>query len=164
MKLFEKIYTRSQKELYFLRKRELYPLDTFRGKNFYSIRLLGIAERQKLDLRTKIEARKNFIINSVTAAEVYFKDIVKVLPEMSKVQQNQAGIRELLREKISLLEAYTLFRKEKLRIGDILATYFSFQDLEQINYVMSEILNINFLDSFLCKLLISFYSKYFTAF
>jgi len=147
MKLFEKLLKRSQKELKFLNRREIYPLDSFRIKNFYAIQILSIVENHAEDRKIKIEARKNFIISCVTATETYFKDIVKVLPELPKVKENNEGIKELLKEKISLWEAYILFKEKELRIGDVIASYFSFQNLENIDYVMSKILNLKFLDS-----------------
>ncbi len=147
MKLFEKLIKRSQRELKFLHKREIYPLDSFRIKNFYAIQILSIIEEHAKDRKIKIEARKNFIINCVTATEVYFKDIVKVLPEFPKVKDNKEGIRDLLKEKISLWEAYLLFKEKDLRIGDVIASYFSFQSLEEIDRIIGKILNLKFLDS-----------------
>jgi len=145
MKLFERLIQKKRKELKFLHKREIYPLDSFRIKNFYAIQILIIIEKHTKDRKIKIEARKNFIINCVTATEVYFKDIVKVLPEFPGVKDNEK-IQELLKEKVSLWEAYVLFKEENLKIGDVIASNFSFQNLEEIDYVMSKILDLKFLD------------------
>jgi len=146
MRLFEKISQRTYKELEFLPKREVYPLDSFRTKCFYAIQLLGIVEDQTSDRKIKIEARKNFIINCVTATEVYFKDIVKILSVSPEVKESSDKIKELLKEKIRLWEAYVLFVKKKFRLGDVINSIFSFQNLEEIDYVMSKILNIKFLN------------------
>jgi hypothetical protein len=147
MKLFEKLYKRAQKESKFFNKREIYPSDSFRVKISYAAQILNIVENHTKERKIKIEARKNFIVNCVTATEVYFKDIVKTLPEFPKIKENGEGIKELLKEKISLWEAYLLFKKEDLRIGDVIYSYYSFQNLEEIDSVMSKILNLKFLDS-----------------
>jgi len=57
-----------------------------------------IIEEHAKDRKVKIEARKNFVINCVTAAEVYFKDVVKALPEFPKIKENEEGLKDLLKE------------------------------------------------------------------
>ena len=147
MRLFNRICMRSQRELELMRKREWYPLDSFLRKISCAGQILSIVEDNAEDNRVKWEARKNFIINCVTATEVYFKDIVKGLLELPRVKQNDSGVRELLKEKVSLWEAYMLFKEEELSIGSIIAVHSSFQSLAHIDYTMSKILNLGFLDT-----------------
>lgn len=101
--------------------------------------------KKKYDLLK--EARKNFIINCVTATEVYFKDLIKVTPELSKDIKSIA-VKDLLsnKGKVNIWEAYEIFREKDFRIGDILVYFYTFQSIEEINIVMTKLLSItNFL-------------------
>lgn len=55
------------------------------------------------------------------------------------------NLKELLREKITLWEASKLFSEEKVKLRDIVASFYSFQSLEEINRVMSIILGQDFI-------------------
>jgi|GEM_PF-3789786 len=85
-----------------------------------------IIEEHAKDRKVKIEARKNFVINCVTAAEVYFKDVVKALPEFPKIKENEEGLKDLLKEKISLWEAYLLFKEKRFKNRKCYCSLFPF--------------------------------------
>jgi len=157
MKLTEKLHNRLDREYRHLSKRELLPLDSFWKKLYYSARIIDTTEKYlakeaetRIDkLNLKKEARKNFIINCITATEVYFKDFVKTLPEVNEEIKHGEGLKDLLKnkDKANLWEAYEIFKESDFRLGDILISYYSFQNLADIDHVMSKLLNTKFLDS-----------------
>jgi hypothetical protein len=157
MRLTEKLNIRLDREFRHLEKRSPIPLESFWYKLYYATRILDITEKyseketesRNDKLTIKKEARKNFIINCITATEVYFKDLVKTLPEVNIKIKNGQGIKDLLikKDKINLWEAYKIFNETGVRLGDILIYYYSFQSLREIDNVMSQLLNIKFLDS-----------------
>ena len=151
MKQLEYLIKSIERENFHVSKRELFPIDTFFEKTYISVKLLQSAQRQFNRLKkghkknTLIkEARKNFVINCVTAIEVYFKDIVRISPELNNEILSNNSVGELLekKEKVNLWEAYQIFKEKKFRIGDILLYYYTFQNLEDINIVMSKLLLI----------------------
>ncbi len=142
---------RIEKENYHSFKREIFPIDTYSKKMDYSIKILLAAYRsfKRLKNRNKKytllkEARKNFVINCVTATEVYFKDLIKTTPELSKDIKSIA-VKELLsnKGKVNLWEAYEIFHEKDFRIGEILTYFYTFQNIEDINIVMSKLLSVN---------------------
>lgn len=160
MSLTEKLHKRLDKEFILLSKRSPLPLDSFWYKLFYSTQVIEIVENNSANedlsqidkLKIRIEARKNFIINCVTATEVYFKDLVKTLPELNEEIKYGNGVKNLLNNgnkpnlKVNIWEAYEIFNKDNFRLGDILIYFYSFQNLNDIELVMGNMLNIKFLD------------------
>lgn len=126
------------------------PISIFHKKVAESVKLVTFVERKSKISSVKLNARKNYVINLVTAAEVYFKDLVKILPEFQEVKRDLSGLRRLLDEKITIWDAFQLFKNKKvgksIKIGNIISVSFSFQNLEQIDFVFSQILLIKFLD------------------
>jgi len=117
------------------------PIDVFWGKTHRALRLLDLAEKSKVHKDLKVEARKNFIINCVTALEVFLKDMLVGLLENADFPT----LNELLNEKITLWEAYRLFYRNKVSAGELLAIKYSFQNLEQINLLFSKLIGKKFL-------------------
>jgi len=151
MKSIEDFFSRIERENKHIPRRELFPIDSFHQKIYYSGQLLNASYSKfkrfkKGSKKNNLlrEARKNFVINCVTAIEVYYKDLVRVTPEMSDKIRRSASIKELLssKEKVNLWEAYQIFKEKDLKLGDLLIYYFTFQNLEEINLVMSKLLNL----------------------
>ena len=127
-----------------LGKRWEYPYDTFLEKMSLSFQLLQLVEKSNVKKEIKIEARKNFIINCITAVEVFFKDMIIGLDWFEVL--NEDGIDELLSEKITLTEAWLLLKTKNISLGEIIAAKFSFQSLPEINKIMKKLLGVsNFL-------------------
>ncbi|PKH50941.1 hypothetical protein CXF68_09705 [Tenacibaculum sp. Bg11-29] len=132
MKLSEKIVKNHTQSDKLHKKRDNYSLNNFINKLNLSRDLNREIENNIKDNKLKVQSRENLIINSVTALEVFIKDSIKgdlyyFAPEKQK---------NLLKEKISLYEAYELFRKTKIETEDIIAGYYNFQNLDSISYVL----------------------------
>jgi len=127
-----------------IRKRELYPYDTFLEKTYRALSLLIAIEESKTNREIKLEARKNFIINCITALEVFLKDMVKGLIDLEAISQK--GIDEFLKEKITLKEAWEIFSESEVSLGEIISITCSFQNLTQINSIFSKLLDQDFLE------------------
>jgi len=118
------------------------PIDAFWEKTRRSLLLLDLVESSKSPKELKIEARKNFIINCVTALENFLKDTIFGLTEIGNL-----SAREILKEeKISLYDAYKLFVDKKVSLGELIVVRFSLNNLEQIDYLMSKLIGRKFLD------------------
>ena len=93
-------------------------------------------EESSKDDKIKSQARKNLVINFVTALEVYFRDIIIEFAG----KWDADGFTFLLKEKISLNEAFDLFSNAKVSKEMIIAKFSSFQNLESINFVYGNLL------------------------
>lgn len=80
-------------------------------------------------------AHQNLIINLVTALEVFFKDLIVE----NKDKWHSTGFSELLSQKISLNEAYDLFKISNINISKelIVARFSSFQRIDSIDHVFT---------------------------
>lgn len=152
MKTFEELIKRILKEKHHLTKRDAFPIDSFNHKMYNSIEILnystlGLKKLPKGKEKNELlkEIRKNFIINCVTAVEVYFKDLIRVTPEMSSKIRNSKQLKDLLsnKEKVNLYDAYQIFKEYDFKLGDILLYYYSFQNLQEINLVLGHLLGID---------------------
>lgn len=168
MKLIENILKKSKQERKHATKFGYLPLpiDSYWHKIHHCAKILELVENYASTvIKNKneksivlVEARKNFVINCVTALEVFFKDNVKVLPEVNSGIKKGKGLKDLLESKThtNLWEAYNIFKEHELRLGEIVICVYSFQNIYQINYVMSKLLNIgSYMDevsNYECKL------------
>lgn len=126
------------------------PIFNFYKKVGESVELVTFIEKNSKSRKIKLNARKNYVINLVTAVEVYFKDLVKILPDFGKVKLECEKIGELLdqkMEKVTIVDAFLLSKRNKLRIGDFIAVSNKFENLENIDTVFSKILGLKFLDA-----------------
>lgn len=139
---FNRLMKRIKEERNFLRKKELLPLDTYRSKVYSAIHLNVIVELKKPEPRIRYESRKNLIINVVTAAENFFKDVAKALPTSPILKKYERELlnNKLFDETLKLRQAFELFSSESASIGLIVSAYYSFENLEQINSVFSAII------------------------
>ena len=118
------------------------PIEVFYEKIRQSLFLLRLVESSQAPKEIKTEARKNFIINCVTALENFLKDMIVGLVDIGDL-----NVEDLLKgEKISLYDAYSLFVNKKVSLGELIAVNFSWQNLERINQVVSKLTGENFLD------------------
>src|SRR6266446_6161896 len=104
MKLIDKILIRHDKIISIKSKRgkdEKGSTLLFSKKISYATRILNSIEENETNNSLIIEARKNFIINSVTALEIYLKEAILT----SDFILNEERCEELLKDKISLFEA-----------------------------------------------------------
>ncbi|KYK35109.1 MAG: hypothetical protein AYK18_13520 [Theionarchaea archaeon DG-70] len=127
-----------------IKKREVYPYDTFLQKTYQAILLLDVVESSKTNIKIKIEARKNFIVNCVTALEVFLRDMIEGLIDMNVIDQKR--INEFLNDKITLKEAWEIFSERNITLGEIISATCSFQNLHQINSIFSKLFDQDFLE------------------
>ncbi|MEJ1241881.1 HEPN domain-containing protein [Chryseolinea sp. T2] len=80
----------------------------------------------------KNEAGKNAMVASVSAIEVFFKDLITENVD----GWSSAGYDELLKDKITLYEAYHLFKHENLSRESIIAEHYNFSTIENIAATM----------------------------
>lgn len=99
----------------------------------------GIFKSKKLS-KLKSIAANNFLVNCVTAIEIHLKDVI-----LQNSNWNELGFSDLLKEKISLNDAFEIFNKEKVTREYIIAHSISFQNIESINKVFSSLLKADFL-------------------
>ncbi len=84
-------------------------------------------------------AAHNFVVNCVTGLEVYLRQII-----LGNKHWDDKGLNSLLKEKLTLGEAYNLFNNEKLTREYIIAHYYSFQNLEAIYEIFSKLTGTDF--------------------
>jgi hypothetical protein len=89
----------------------------------------------------KNAARKNALINMVSALEVYFRDLI--------VERNGCwaigGFADLLKEKMSLNDAYDCFKDTTVTKEALVAHYYSFQNIESIANIFGCLASCDFL-------------------
>ena len=91
--------------------------------------------------KSKKLAINNYLVNLITGLEVYLRGVI-----MQNKKWNESGYERLLKkEKISLVDAFDLFKKEKVTMQFIVAQTFSFQNLRIIDNVFSELTATKFL-------------------
>ncbi|HMG90842.1 MAG TPA: HEPN domain-containing protein [Chryseolinea sp.] len=91
---------------------------------------------------TVTEASKNLIVTCVSAIEVYFKEVIVENAD----GWNVIGYDKLLSEKITLSEAYHLFKHTDVSREAIVAEHYSFQSIEQIASTMDTLTGSKFYD------------------
>lgn len=94
--------------------------------------LLRLAEVHGVS-RQKYEARKAFVVTLVSALEVFIKEII--IENHGK--WNKEGFSKLLTEKVTLDQAYNIFKVYGVKREVIIAKTHSFQNLENISHVFN---------------------------
>jgi hypothetical protein len=117
-----------------------------RIKNFYSAEIEPIIKMlpdKKLGESFRQILKKYLIISLFTCMEHYFRSEGKYV-----VDNNNMAIQGLFSGDISfpLSELNQLLKEGSLTNGNIVASSFNFADLNQINYVVSKLLNLDYLD------------------
>ena len=96
-------------------------------------------------------ARANFIVNVISALEMYFKALITEY-------QNRwvdEGIKEMLQEKISLHDAFILCKNTGVEKADLIAIHSSFQNLSSIESIFRKLTGKKmFLDAIGFKMLV----------
>ncbi len=100
-----------------------------------------VSNIQKKNLGLQEIARNNFIVNVTSTIETYFKGVV-----INGRNFKQEGYENLLKEKITLNEAYDLFKRVNVTRQYIVSHFYSFQNLESIEKVFSNLTGKRFLD------------------
>jgi hypothetical protein len=98
--------------------------------NYYD--LLRLAEVHGVS-RQKFEARKVFIVSLVSALEVFLKELI--IERHGK--WDKEGFSKLLTEKVTLDQAYNIFKVYGVKREVIVAKTQSFQNLENISHVFN---------------------------
>ncbi|WP_062058220.1 HEPN domain-containing protein [Aquimarina longa] len=139
-RFYNKIVERNNKLNINYKRGEKDTLSNFFNNTSVAFDLLLLVETEAEEITLKYHARKNYIINLVSSIEQFFKQLVKY--DLTEYNHN---IRELLKDKISLWEASKLFTEKKLKPHDIIANYYSFQNLDEIDRIISLIVSKKFL-------------------
>jgi len=95
------------------------------------ISLYALNDDSKSSITEKRLAISNLIVNQVTAIEVYFRNII-----IYNSRWSSQGIEALMKEKITLADAYNLLKKGNVRLENIIAETFPFNDLTKIGSTM----------------------------
>lgn len=82
----------------------------------------------------------NYLVNCVTSLELYFRSVI-----VQNKRWDEKGYSKLLNERISLHDAYELFNSDGVTRQYIIAHTNSFQNLDRINNVFSNLMDIDFL-------------------
>jgi hypothetical protein len=123
------------------------PIDVFYEKIRRALLLLGTIENSDVSNELKLEARKNFVINCVTALEVFLKDmLVVLLYDNEQLCERVKKIEKIRRMKLNPLDAYKVFSKHRISLGELIAITFSFQNIADIEEVFSALTEKKFLD------------------
>jgi hypothetical protein len=82
---------------------------------------------------------RNFVVNAVTALEVFLKDIIQ------EVDWTEDGYRTLLsKAKVNLAEAYDLFGKTHVTRNSIISSYYTFQNMSSVYEVFDALTGKSF--------------------
>lgn len=117
--------------------KHLFPYENFNEKINAAAGLLDYLEEKKATKEIQQEARKYYVITSISSMENYFKRTAQVFIEARWVDDKFLSI--LKQDNISLADLYNMGRK-KLRLSEIFMVSHSFQNLETINYIYSKML------------------------
>jgi hypothetical protein len=117
-------------------------LENFDDKYFLARDLWLEIEKLKLDRDLLWQARRNFVVNLVTVLEVFLKDLIVVQRDRWKHE----GFSKVLDEKVSLDEAYTIFKHNKLTRELLITHYYSFQNVDSIKRVFDPLTGKDFLN------------------
>lgn len=101
----------------------------------HAITLSNLVEQTDWEEPVKTQAYRNCVINLVSAFEAYLKDLVIY----RSGKWNNVGLNALLKESISLGEAYDLFNGPSVSKEVVIARFSSFQNIETINHVFSKL-------------------------
>lgn len=88
------------------------------------------------------EARKQFVINSITSMEVLLKDCFIDLLEFDKLADK---FPEYCDKNFSL-EDFDYFEDKDILNSEVISSYYNFQNLYEINKAFSKALDVNFFD------------------
>lgn len=103
-----------------------------------AITLQSAVEKLDCDVALKHQARKNLIVNVVSGLENFFRDLVI----QYEGHWSHEGLNSLLKEKITLGEAYDLFKDTAISKEILVAKSSSFQNIESINYVYTTLTGV----------------------
>ncbi len=128
------------------------PFSNFITKWQISVDLLWKTNELIDDKKLIQESRRQYLVSMITAMEVYFKDTFILLIEKYKLDFRNVA----KQTKNFTLEEIEYIINNKCSMGEIIAEYFNFQNLDNINKAFSELLSINFFNK------IKHYKKYYT--
>ena len=122
------------------RIKHILPYDNFLDKISSAAKLVDFVEDKKADKEVKLEARKYFVVASVSAMETYFKRTAQVFIDSKWVEDDLLDI--LRQDKFSLADLLEINKRE-VSIGEIISVSRSFQDLESINRFYSKMFGVS---------------------
>ena len=121
------------------------PIENFLTKWKIAQDLLIQIERLDKDTipeKLKEEGRRQYIISMITALEVFLKDRFIELINIRKLSYENVAKET---KKFTMMEVSYIL-EQKLSVGEIIAEYFNFQNLDSINRAFGQILNLNFFE------------------
>jgi len=120
--------------------------DMFLERVFAAENLLNLVEKNSKERETILEARKYFLVTSVSSMESYYKCVVEYLLDSRKIPEtNKRKFLESLRNvnfSIADLASLMKIQKGNISLGEIVAALRSFQNLENINQACSTLLGV----------------------
>lgn len=139
-KIFETILKRKKNRRKFTKG--AYYLDSLDKYNLANNLLKNI--NKKINSRNLIqESRKQFIISLVTFFEFYFRELLITLIDSEKVDVTRLS--NLVDEKFKF-EEILFMNQKKITYGELVASQFSFQSINVIDKIFSNVLNLKFIE------------------
>jgi len=121
------------------RSNNLLAIDDFCDKVCPATEFLRFIEGMKAKKEIKLEARKHFVISCVSGMELYFKKIIIVFVNSGWVHER--FLTYIKQDKVTLADIYEI-EKNRISLGEIISVTYSFQNLDSINRIMSEMFGI----------------------
>lgn len=126
-----------------LRSKE--PMRVYRNRLRQPERILELVEKRVEQIATKYEARRLFLVSISAAFEAYWREFVRINIDKHKVPIGT--ISHLKRASFSLEDVQRIIGK-KLTLGELIASSYSFQGADAVNFALSEILQIKLFSEF----------------
>ncbi|MBT1710298.1 hypothetical protein KK062_18775 [Fulvivirgaceae bacterium PWU5] len=115
-------------------------LASFRGRMKLAFELAAhFDDANRGDLQNA--ARRNAVVNMVSSLEVYFRDLIVARTGDWEMD----GFSELLKDKMSLNDAYDYFKGTTVTKEALVANHYSFQSIESIAFVFDRLTGCDFL-------------------
>lgn len=118
-------------------------LDLFIERTFASDNLLKFVEKNTKDREVILEVRRHLLVTYVSSMEAYFKNSLGYLLDSRKVEEtNRRKLLKSLGNVTFSLDNLLEIQKRDFSLGEIVVQTRSFQNLESINQVYSDLFGV----------------------
>jgi hypothetical protein len=124
-----------------LRRREGNYVKAALRKMSISLKILNLAAVVSDDENLKNELTMYFYVGSASALEAYIKGLIMDVFERKKCLISEKNLKDLMRDKITIKDAFDIFRKIKPKPSEIdfILIKHSFQSLKSINEIFNKL-------------------------
>lgn len=92
--------------------------------------------------KIKSESRRQFIISLVTAMEVYLTDLITYLIDNENIKLEKLNLPSHQFTISNIIQ----IQKSKITVGELISMYTNFQNLDDINQLLSKLFDVKFFD------------------